>query len=442
MRILVVSANREKFPDPVFPLGASYIAHSVKSAGHETDVFDACFSAEPEEELAVKIKDFMPDVIAFSIRNVDNNVFPDTVNYLPYYQSLMKVIRANTGASVVVGGAAYTIFPEYFVEELGADFGIAGEGEYTFLKLLEDIKNGTPPDNRVLKSSSIKDINFDSVPLRIGFEPDKYFNEGGCINIQTKRGCAFNCSYCTYPSIEGHEYRMRTPVKIVDEIEYWNNKGITHFFFVDSVFNHPEDYAFSIVKEIIRRKLKIKWSCFFAPIFTEEFLLACIEAGLSSIDLGTDAFSDKTLKGFHKFFTVEDIFRSCALCKKHNLMFNHSLIFGGPGETYETLEETVHNVELSDPTSVIGYIGVRLYPNTPIIKQVGITDKVGIDPVFYLSEDVKDGIVDFLRERLKGIDNWIIPGLNKGVNKTIFERMRKRGIKGQLWEFMTTLMKK
>ena len=140
MKVLIAAINREKFPDPVFPLGASYIAHAVESAGkYELQIFDACFEENPQEAFKEKIKAFMPDVIGFSIRNVDNNAFPIAENYLPYYQSMMKVIRENCNASVVVGGSAYTIFPEYFLNELGADYGIAGEGEYSFVSLLEQI---------------------------------------------------------------------------------------------------------------------------------------------------------------------------------------------------------------------------------------------------------------------------------------------------------------
>jgi len=437
LKILVVAANREKFPDPVFPLGASYIANSLELAGYSVDIFDANFSENPQDDLKQKLTDFNPEVVAFSIRNVDNNAFPKATSYLDYYKSMTKVIKETGNSLLVVGGSAFTIFPEYFLQELQADFGISGEGEYAFLKLLDEIKTGVFEKNKVIYSDSIKDINFEHFPSRNGFDVEKYFQMGGCINIQMKRGCAFDCSYCTYPSIEGHCYRMREPKKIVDEIQYWyETKGVTHYFFVDSVFNHPEEYALEVINEIVKRKLDIKWSGFFAPIFSETFVDACLSAGLASMDLGTDAFSNVTLKGFHKFFTVDDIFRSCEICTRKGIKFNHSMIFGGPGETMDTLKETIRNIDLSNPTSVIGFIGVRVYPNTPIAKELG-WDDVGIEPVFYVSPDVQDTLVDYLKEVVENRRGWIVPGLDKGVNMALFERMRKRGIKGQLWEKMS-----
>lgn len=437
MKVLITAVNREKFPDPVFPLGASYIAHAVESAGkYNVQVFDACFEENPQEAFKEKIKAFMPDVVGFSIRNVDNNAFPIAENYLPYYQSMMKVIRENCSAKVIVGGSAYTIFPEYFLNELGADYGIAGEGEYSFVSLLEQIEAGSVKKGTIIKSTEIKDINFDTFPSRNGFDVAGYYQKGGCINIQTKRGCAFDCSYCTYPTIEGHKYRLRSPKNIVDEIQHWTETAdVRHFYFVDSVFNHPEKYSIDIINEIVRRNLKIQWTGFFAPIFTDEFTAACKTAGLTSMDLGTDAFCDTTLKGYHKFFTVDDIFRSCELCRKYDIKYNHSMIFGGPGETMETLAETVKNIDASDPDSIIGFVGVRLYPNTPILDDVGIDD-VGIEPEFYISPAVKDEIIDYLLDACSTRKNWIVPGLEKGVNMKLFERMRKKGIKGQLWELM------
>ena len=126
MKVLVVAANREKFPDPVFPLGASYIAHSLEISGHEIEVFDANFEDNPFTALEAKLTNFQPQVIAFSIRNVDNNAFPKALNYLDYYQSLVKIIRDTGDFLLVIGGSAFTIFPEYFLRTY-ADYGIAGE---------------------------------------------------------------------------------------------------------------------------------------------------------------------------------------------------------------------------------------------------------------------------------------------------------------------------
>ncbi|HQJ05256.1 MAG TPA: lipid biosynthesis B12-binding/radical SAM protein [Spirochaetota bacterium] len=440
MKVLMLALNREKFPDPVFPLGASYIAGALSKAGHIVDVFDACFLENPQIELENFLKGKSYDSIGVSIRNVDNNSFSIAENYLNYYKSMVDICRKYSKAPITLGGSGFSIFPELYMKELGADYGIKGEGEYAFLELLKKIETGDPPAEKLFYSETIKDINFDTFPDRKGFDIDKYYKYSGCINIQTKRGCAYNCSYCTYPVLEGRSYRFRSAKNVVDEIEFWNkSKGIDYIFFVDNVFNHPENYALEICNEIIRRKLKIKWTGFFTPTLSDnEFIGKCLESGLTSADFGTDAFSPETLKGYNKSFTVEDIFRSCEICKERGIKFNHSLIFGGPNETMDTLKETLANVELTAPTSVIGFIGVRLYAGTQIAETFKDLD-IGITPVFYISEAVRDEILDYLAEYVKDKRNWIIPGLEKGTNLSLINRIRNKGVKGPLWELLVNL---
>lgn len=436
LKVLVFATNREKFPDPVFPIGASYIAEAVRDAGFDVNILDACFSDDIYSDLKNALLTLKPDIIGFSIRNVDNISFPIAETYLPYYKDCVKIVRENSNAKIVLGGSGFSIFPEQYMEELKADYGIKGEGEFQFIEFLKKAEMGNYPKEKLLCSPQIKDINFDDFPKRSGFDIDRYYKYSGCINIQTKRGCAFNCTYCTYPLLEGNMYRFRSPSKVVDEIEYWlTEKEIKHFFFVDNVFNDPESYAKSICDEILRRNLKINWTGFFIPkVNNKEFLIACKESGMTSADFGTDAFSTPTLLGYDKFFTVDEIFKSCEICKDLGIKFNHSLIFGGPNETLETLEETIRNTDLTKPTSVIGFIGVRLYPNTPTAKSLKDIN-IGLDPVFYISEDVKEFLVDYLAKQMEGRQNWIIPGLQKGTNLKFLEKLRNRGKKGPLWEF-------
>ena len=437
MKVLIVAVNKEKYPDPVFPLGASYIAHSAKLAGHEVIIFDACFEPDVDEKLKNIILENKPEIIAVSIRNVDNVCFSASENYLPDYKTIINICKKNSTAKIVMGGSGFSILPELYMEELKPDYGIKGEGEYAFIELLKNISENNVSEQKLIHSNRIKDINFDTFPKREGFDMDTYYKYSGCINIQTKRGCGFKCSYCTYPLLEGHSYRFRTSTKVVDEIEYWlQSKGINSIFFVDNVFNHPENYAQKICEEIIKRNLKITWTGFFIPkIENPEFLDICKESGLTGIDFGTDAFSNNTLKGFDKHFTVDDIFRSCELCKEKNIKFNHSIIFGGPNETKLTLEETVSNLDKTNPTSLIGFIGIRLYPNTPFVKSINDLD-IGLNPTFYISEDIKDIIIDYLQNVIKTRKNWVIPGLIKESKERHFKRMRQKGIKGPLWEFL------
>ncbi len=439
MKVLIISGNREQMPDPVFPLGASYIMQTLKNAGIESDIYDACFKDDPIGSMIAKIEEYSPDIIGISMRNVDNNSFPKVTNFIGYYSEIIENIRKISKAKIVLGGSGYSIFAEELYEILKPDFGIKGEGEFNFISLIRKIEAGEEVKEKVIFSERIADIDYNYFPLREGFAVDTYYKYSGVINIQTKRGCPFNCTYCTYPLLEGSKYRKRTPSNVVDEIEYWNKLGYEYFFFVDSVFNAPESFASEICRGIIDRKLNIKWSGFFVPkVEDDSFFDLCVKSGLTSVDFGTDAYSDVTLKGHGKHFTKEDITHACKLCRDNKIKFNHSLILGGPGETRETLIETIDNINATLPTSVIAFIGVRVYPGTAVADLVegGLKDT---DPVCYISDGVKDIVYDIVNEKVGGRMEWIIPGLEKGMNLKLFERIRNKGVKGPLWAILDVI---
>jgi hypothetical protein len=102
MRVLLISANTEKLPDPVFPIGAAYMAAVAAEHGHEVDTLDLCFLERPEPALAVKIRDFAPEVVGVSLRNLDSSSYPQNTSYIDDYKSLVDSVRALTSAAIVL----------------------------------------------------------------------------------------------------------------------------------------------------------------------------------------------------------------------------------------------------------------------------------------------------------------------------------------------------
>ena len=136
MRVLLVSANREHLPDPIFPLGLAYIAAAVKNAGHLIDVADLCFGSHPLDDLRKQVSRFKPDVIGLSLRNVDNAAYPRTVDYLALHREVVDVLHQVSDVPVVLGGSGFSILPQAYMQELNGDWGIVGEGERSFIELL------------------------------------------------------------------------------------------------------------------------------------------------------------------------------------------------------------------------------------------------------------------------------------------------------------------
>src|SRR4030043_668666 len=99
MRVLLISPNMEKLPDPVAPLGVAHLSSALKFHGHEVKCLDLCFEENSEEALAQSILDFSPEAIGLSLRNIDNVAYPDTVSYLPFYKKMIERCRELSSAS-------------------------------------------------------------------------------------------------------------------------------------------------------------------------------------------------------------------------------------------------------------------------------------------------------------------------------------------------------
>lgn len=442
MRVMIVAANQEHKPDPVVPLGAACVAGAARAAGHEVRIFDACFKGDQAAlELEHQLADFKPEVVGLSIRNVDDVCWPRANSYLPHYLRLAQAIRAAAPQAVLVlGGSAFTLMPERFMQALAPDYGIAGEGEHALVRLLAALQAGERP--AALTRAVPGD--FPATPPALDLlDIDEYYRRGGALNVQTRRGCGFTCSYCTYPVLEGRQSRRNQVEAAVDQVEgCLQRHGASHFFVVDNTFNHPADHAEAFCAELLRRELKVNWTAYLSPAGLELDLLQLMaRAGCGSIEFGTDAAAPATLAALGKSFDVAQVERVSHWSREAGLKFAHSLILGGPDETPETLAQTVGVIEALKPDAVFAMLGVRLYPNTALAKRAereGLIreSELGIEPVFYISEDVSGTLEEFARGLSAKHSNWFFPGLEGDRWLRFWRRRRAHGVRGPLWEWM------
>jgi len=448
MKVLLISPNVESLPDPVFPLGLAYIAASLEENRIQHQVLDLCFVQDYETAIESAITLFQPDIIGLSLRNIDNVSYPNYISYLPFYRQVVQTIRRKSHGLIVIGGSGFTLVADSILEYLGADFGIMGEGELSFVKLINHIEAKKNPHSSlqpgIIDCSPEIIENLDALPIpdRSGFDNEAYFRWGGMGNIQTKRGCPFRCIYCTYPIIEGRRVRLRNPKLICDEIESILEYGIDNFFFVDNAFNYPIDHAQIICQEIISRNLPVQWSCYANPRFiTPKLIELMLSSGCTGLEFGSDAADETMLVNLGKNFTVNDLSEASAICKKSGLSFCHNLLLGGPGETMETVHQTLDAINNMSPTAVICMIGIRVFPKTRLSFIAMEEEMIGIEedflkPVFYLSPAIENEILPFIEGFSKENPTWIFPGLNINITVELQKKLRRFGIKGPLWEHM------
>lgn len=448
MKVLLVSANRERTPYPVFPLGLAYLASPLAAAGHQLAMLDLCFTTDPEAAVAEILAGFPADVMVISIRNIDNVTFPLTRSYLSGIRNIIDPCRGRV--PVIIGGSGFSLMPVEILTALDADYGVAGEGEEVLPRLLECIGNGVSPahlpgvvcrgESEFIAPRLLERIG---APDRSLFAVERYHREGGMANVQSKRGCPFSCCYCTYPLIEGNRVRLRPIDDIIAELrELVEKYGVSYIYFVDDIFNYPPDFAERLCSAIIDVRLRLNWSAFINPAFMTPSLLEVMQkAGCDAMEFGTDSGSPVMLKNLGKSFTVDAIRGSSRLCRESGMDFAHYLLFGGPGENRETVLESFTLMDELCPTAVIAMTGIRIYPGTAIYRQALADGVISpgtpmLEPVFYISPSIRDSLCATITALAAERKNWIAPGLEINVSDAMLEAMRHFTVRGPLWKLM------
>src|SRR5207249_1557893 len=158
----------------------------------------------------------------------------------------------------------------------------------------------------------------------------------------------------------------------------------------------PMRHAKDICEEIAARGLDIEWSGYLNPKFIDEELCQLMaKSGCKAIEFGTDAGSPTMIENLTKEFDVDDLRAASALCHQYHLKFCHSLIFGGPGDTLQTVTETIDLMEELKPTAVIAMTGIRVLPGTGMVDialrdgQIDPDDNL-LYPKFYIAPTLRD----------------------------------------------------
>jgi radical SAM superfamily enzyme YgiQ (UPF0313 family) len=331
----------------IFPLGLSYIGTYLKELGYHIDIFDPnIYEGNIIEGVKSKITDCAPDIVGVSLRNIDN---VDYIKPILYYKELHPLVAAIKSvaceAILIIGGAGFSMFPEKIMEEVAEiDFGVYLEGEKTIIELLENLNNPEVvkgiffrKEGKIIFTGEreLTDFNSSLTPKRSFFELSRYSSTLG-LGIQSKRGCVLNCAYCNYIKLNGKHLRLRSPIKVVDEIKNLKAEfGVSTVIFVDNIFNIPRKHAEQIAREIIKRKLSINWSAWFdLKNFDEHLAELCIEAGCNRMAFSPDGASENMLSILKKNFSMSDVDKVLIIAKKYpSIDFRFTMFCALPNQT-------------------------------------------------------------------------------------------------------------
>ncbi len=447
MNVLLVSANTLTTPYPVYPLGLDHVAGALGSR-HRVRIADMNL-LKTAEALGEVIDDFNPGLVGISLRNIDNTDCIDPRGFMAEYRQLVEAIRERTPAPLVLGGAGFTIFPEAAMTALGADFGIIGEGERLaeLIAALERGQTGAAVSGVITPGATAeRPLPWFGPVLRTpsGTRPHiaYYLERGGMLNLQTTRGCPLGCVYCTYPRIEGRRLRPFAPEAVARTAVQLEAEGARYLFITDSVFNTDASHCLAVARAFRRAGLTIPWGAFFAPTRpTPDFFPTLADAGLQHVEFGTESLAEPVLTAYGKPFRAADVFPAHRAPVEAGLFVAHYFLLGGPGETRDTLAQTLAHIERLKRTVLFFFCGMRIYPHTALHAraieegQVSAGDPL-VTPVFYQAPDLTaEEILEAVTAAARGRINWVIGAGGEQAGRVV-SRLHARGHTGPLWEHL------
>ncbi|MFQ5720893.1 MAG: B12-binding domain-containing radical SAM protein [Candidatus Aminicenantales bacterium] len=418
-------------------LGLGYLAQTLKEQGFHYEVIDMNFGYRLEHVLR-KIEDYKPQLLGMTLISLE---------YKKSYQFLSTIKEFFPDLKIAVGGPHLTLLKEEVLKECKAvDYGVIYEGEKTLIELCQ----GNSPqrikgimfreDGDIFSTGNYEfEMDLDRIPWPRydKFELSRYIPE---IDIYSSRGCVFQCIFCPNRKISP-VYRMRSAENVVDEIEYWSERGYRQFNFDDDNFNFSRQRVLRICDEIERRGLRnLFLRCsngLRADRIDREILIRMKEVGFKYIAFGVEGGNDKILAVLKKGETMEQIEE--AVRNAIDLNYDVKLLFivGGPYETREDIEDRV-KFSLRYPVQDVHFYNIIPYPGTELFDWIKKNNYFLIQPGTYLNDiSCLDKIPVFetpeLREKERiEIFNYL-ERIRRKINKKAIQRFfGKKGFLGKI----------
>lgn len=386
MKILFVIPNFDSYVMAP-PLGVLYLSsYAKKYCNAEVKIIDALRDNLNTKQITNIALEYNPDIIGIHCLTA-------------FYKQTVDICRSlkQAGFKVLIGGVHPTFMPYTTLKDSGADFVVCGEGEIPLLRLcennlnhkniqgvydLESLKDddtqidGTP----VLKAETVKDLNTIPMPDWLQLPPASYphsphavIARGNPIGIvMTSRGCPSRCTFCSsnnfYKGI-----RQRSVENVIEEVKFQiEHLGIQELQFTDDNLTLRREYIINLCNALLENNIKIAWSTpngVRADKVDKEVLTLMKKSGCYLIDFGIESANNQILKNIRKGETIEQIDMAINLAHEAGMITQGNFIFGLPGETKETIKETI-DYAVNSKLDRAGFFALRLLPGSDLSKQM------------------------------------------------------------------------
>ncbi|MDI6785186.1 MAG: radical SAM protein [bacterium] len=320
-----------KFPMP--RLGLPVIGTMAKNKGYEVRIYCQEIKRIDYEDV------FSADLVGIS---TTTSTAPEG------YHIATKIKEHNSEIPIVMGGAHVTFLPEEALKY--CDYVVRGEGEHTFLELLEALENhhtvrnieglsyseGTIPIHNPDKKTH---FHLDSLPI-----PDLFLIQGRekitVAPISTSRGCPFHCNFCSVTPIFGKKYRFRSTNLIIEEMK--QNRGRDVFFYDDN-FTANKTRTKELLEKMLENNLCPVWMAQTRVDIAKdtELLKLMQKSNCFIVQIGFESINPKTLELYNKGQTVEEIEESIRILHQHKIRVHGMFVLGSDGDTTDTIKQTI-----------------------------------------------------------------------------------------------------
>ncbi|HEU0021618.1 MAG TPA: cobalamin-dependent protein [Dehalococcoidia bacterium] len=438
MRILLIATNRHnrwmsKEEVRPLPIGLAYVAAYIDQKQHHLRVLDLMFVEDYLNETEQVVREFQPQLVGISLRNLDNGSYINPQSALPVTREVIRRIRGCSDATIACGGPAFSTLPAECFRYLEPDVGLAGDAAETFAELAQllaksksyrQLSGVVYQEKGEIKMAPQRSASGLTRPPRLDeLDLDRYRQAGFGVGVITKLG--WYASTVPSPNPQD-EWRIVRPVpEVVEEIKRLQTRhNLNEFFFIDQGFNRPAEYAKKLCQSIVDAGLDIKWNTNLRPQGIDQELMALmVRAGCQMVLIGGanvpshSVLSDGAEEMIQLATELAGLQQLCDLCQSEGLSYAITQGFGEPCESKDTLRTKLAFLSTAAgpgrPARVTLRIGNRLLPGTELTQRAvreGIItdDRDLLMPVYYVSAAVRDELLDTLKKAVQEQPSWSI----------------------------------
>ncbi|MFH1226166.1 MAG: radical SAM protein [bacterium] len=386
MKVLLIQPTQKnvygvEIKSPYAPLGLLYVGACLARANHEVDFIDIDADGFNEAEIVERMNMKKFDLVGFSS-------FTATINNV---LKMAEFIKKTIEIPIIVGGIHATIAGEELIKDKNIDFVVRGEGEETIIELLEalggrkilsEVKGIYYKDKNGIIFTGVRPLieNLDDLPFPARYllkHPAGYISPDALkmpvTSIMTSRGCLGNCTYCCTKQIFGRSIRFRSVRNVADEIKEAIEKyGFNEIHIMDDSFTQNKQRVLEFRDTIKERGIKTTFvfsNGIRADQVDEDILRAFKDLGVLSVGFGVESGNQTILNNIKKGIKLETVRRAFRLSKKYGFETWGFFMIGLPGETRETIRETIDFAKELEP-DFAKFLILKPYPGSEVFNQL------------------------------------------------------------------------